>query len=106
MTPALLFALVTIGAPPCQPGVPTEWEIEYADGLVVTETSPDGELNFEERPYRDWRSRARPVGTVVWSDWSRWIPAKPYLGDVNGSCSVTSIDFNIVRIHLGEVCPP
>jgi len=104
--PALFVALLGIGAPPCQEGVAHEWEIEYADGWVESTASSSGELVFDERPYRDWRSRTRPVGGSSWSEWSRWVPAVPLLGDLNGSCSVTTADFNLLKAHLGEACPP
>jgi len=103
VTPALLLALLTIGAPPCQTS-PHYWEIEYADGVVENYATSGGELSFEERPFRRWRSRRLPAWTATWSAWSEWYAAEPYPGDINGDCIVNVEDFNLVRMHFGETC--
>ena len=102
---ALLFALLTIGAPPCQEGVAQEWEIEYADGVVENYATGGGELTFEERPFRRWRSRRLPAWPATWSAWSEWHAAEPYPGDVNGDARVDVEDFRILLKHFGDVAP-
>jgi len=93
LTAALLLALLTIGAPPCQEGVAHEWQVLYGNGAVESYTSASGELEFEERPGWRWAARSRPTGTVVWSEWTWWHPAE---------CSATDDDFRIPQL---DQCP-
>ena len=105
MIAALLAALVTLGAPPCQEATPHEWQVEYADGVTHDLYSASGEITLDLRPYRDWRMRTRPAGTEAWSPWSEWNEVEHYPGDINGDCAVGAVDFSRLRMHFGEQCP-